>query len=158
MSNKKDDILDELLVNQRKHVPFSKKLQFSDLKRICKHIDGNIFNNTKCCLWTGYITNVNNVNKGVYINFFFRKKKVALHRLLYINFVDDLNKNEYLKFNCANGGKCCNIHHIKKYEYNIKEKSTISTTESESTKESPKESKKAKSETSDDMSLYLEFD
>ena len=87
----KDDILKELLSKQLKNVSSSKKLQFSDVKRICKYIDNSIFNENKCCLWDGYVTNMNNTCKGTYINFFFRKKKVALHRLLYVNFVGSLS-------------------------------------------------------------------
>ena len=55
---------------------------------------------------------------GTYVNFYFRKKKVALHRLLYINFIGHLDDDEYLKFNCENKGKCCNVHHMNKFKYN----------------------------------------
>ena len=71
-----------------------------------------------CCIWNGYITNEKNQSKGTYINFYFNKKKIALHRLLYINYVDDVNSNEYIKFSCINKGKCCNVNHMKKYIYN----------------------------------------
>lgn len=87
------------------------------MKRICKYIDTSIFDKNKCCLWNGYITNINNSNKGTYVNFYFRNKKVALHRLLYSNFVAPLNSSEYLKFNCDNKGICCNINHYEKYKY-----------------------------------------
>ena len=105
----KNMILQELLSKQLKNIPHSNKLQFSDIKRICKYIDYSIFNKDDCCLWNGYVTNINNTYKGTYINFFFKHKKVALHRLLYINFVDTLTKDDYLKFTCANKGKCCKI-------------------------------------------------
>ena len=39
---------------------------------------------------------------------------MSLHRILYLNYIDDLNKNEYLKFNCPNKGICCNINHFNK--------------------------------------------
>ena len=52
---------------------------------------------------------------NIYINFYFNKKKIALHRLLYINYVEDVSPNEYIKFLCDNKGKCCNINHMKKY-------------------------------------------
>jgi len=109
--------LSELLEKQNKLVNGTKKLQFNDLKRISKYINNSIFNDNKCCLWTGYITNEKNTNKGTYINFYFRRKKVALHRLLYINFVDNLDNTDYLKFNCPNKGKCCNVNHMKKFKY-----------------------------------------
>ena len=41
-----------------------------------------------------------------------------MHRILYINFVEDLTKEEYLKFMCQNKGSCCNINHLKKFTYN----------------------------------------
>jgi len=113
----KNEILNELLSKQRKNITTDKKLQYSDLKRICKFLSSSIFDSNNCSLWTGYVTNANNINKGVYINFYFRNKKIALHRLLYINFIDDLSDNEYLKFSCINKGKCCCIAHLCKFEY-----------------------------------------
>lgn len=111
-----DEILSDLAQNQRRDVPTSKKLQYTDLKRIAKNLGSSIFDG-ECSIWKGYITNAKNVSKGVYINFYFRGKKYALHRLLYNNFVEDLNDDEYIKFSCANKGKCCNVHHLVKYKY-----------------------------------------
>lgn len=125
---KNNDMFKELIQRQRKNIPNDKKLQLTDLKRICKYINSSIFNKKICCIWDGYITNKNNTTKGTYINFYFKKKKVALHRLLYSNFVDDLYVNEYLKFNCDNKGMCCNIHHLKKFKY--QKKNSISSEES----------------------------
>ena len=115
---KPENILRGLVAKQLKNVQSSKKLQFTDLKRISKKLDGSIFDPNVCCLWTGYITNINNVAKGIYINFYFNGKKVALHRLLYINFIGPLDEDEYIKFTCKHKGKCCNIHHLIKYKYN----------------------------------------
>jgi len=113
-----NELLKELLTRQLKTVQYQKKLQYPDLKRICKYINSSIFDPDKCCNWEGYITNSNNTcGKGTYINFYFRKKKAALHRLLYSNFIGDLFDDEYLKFNCENKGKCCNINHLKKLKY-----------------------------------------
>ena len=58
--------------NQRKNVPEDKKLYLHDIKRVCKNIKHSIFDDTNCCLWGGYITNLNKANKGTYINFYFR--------------------------------------------------------------------------------------
>ena len=44
-----------------------------------------------------------------------KNKKIALHRLLYCNFIEPLNDNEYLKFTCNNKGKCCSLKHLKKF-------------------------------------------
>ena len=106
-----NNILEELINNQRKTVPLEKRLTTNDMKRIAKNIKTSIFNN-KCSLWKGFITNKPNNKK--YVNFYFRKKKIAINRLLYINYIGDLLPNEYLKYICNNQGCCCNINHIKK--------------------------------------------
>ena len=113
----KNEIAKELMSKQLKKISQTKKLQFSDIKRICKHITTSIFDESICSIWDGYVTNMNNKNKGTYINFYFRGKKVALHRLLYTNFIEELNADEYLKYTCENCGKCCNIQHLKKFKY-----------------------------------------
>ena len=112
-----NEIFKELINNQLSNVPIQWKLGINDMKRICKYIDTSIFDKENCCIWNGYITNMNNSNKGTYINFYFKNKKVALHRLLYSNFVAPLDSSEYLKFNCENKGICCNINHYEKYKY-----------------------------------------
>lgn len=116
-----DKIFKELVTKQKKDIPTNKKLQLSDIKRIARRISGSISDPNKCSIWSGYITNINNAAKGTYVNFYFRKKKVALHRLLYINFVGPLEDDEYLKFNCENKGKCCNVNHMNKFKYNTVE-------------------------------------
>jgi hypothetical protein len=114
-----EKVLRELLNKQLKNIDMYKKLQFNDIKRISKYLKDSIFGD-KCSIWGGYITNDNDEGKGTYINFYFKEKKVALHRLLYTNFVGELGDTEYLKFCCPNKGKCCNINHITKHEYNEK--------------------------------------
>jgi hypothetical protein len=112
-----NQIFKELIINQIDNIPSDWKLNISDMKRICKYIDNSIFDEKLCCMWKGYITNINNSNKGTYINFYFRNKKVALHRLLYSNYVEPLDTSEYLKFKCVNKGICCNVNHYEKYKY-----------------------------------------
>jgi hypothetical protein len=109
-------ILNELFINQLKNISPHKKLSYCDIQRISKFLKVSIFGNT-CSLWSGYITNDKNINKGVYINFYYNKKKIALHRLLYANYVGEINDKEYIKYNCVNKGKCCNIHHMSKFTY-----------------------------------------
>jgi len=140
----KSDLLKELLNKQLKNVPTSKKLQFSDMKRICKYINSSIFDEDHCCIWDGYVTNINNKSKGTYINFFFSKKKVALHRLLYNNFVGVLEDNEYLKFSCEYKGQCCNIFHLKKFKYQEKDED--------------KKKKKKKKKVEEPVNFFLDFD
>lgn len=125
--HKNNNMFKELIKKQRNNIPNDKKLQLNDLKRICKHINYSIFDKKICSIWSGYITNHNNSTKGTYINFYYKKKKVALHRLLYYNFIDDINTDEYLKFSCNNKGTCCNIYHLKKFKYHKKKKSCENT-------------------------------
>lgn len=111
--------LDELVQKQLKIIDVNKRLKYNDLKRIAKYVPENqsLFDPNKCCIWSGYITNAEHSNKGVYVNFYFEGKKIALHRLLYINYVGQLDDNDYLKFCCDNKGRCCNIHHLQKFKY-----------------------------------------
>ena len=79
--------------------------------RISSYLSASIFEN-KCAIWNGYITEIK--NDYYYINFYFNGKKQALHRLLYYNFIDDIENDEYLKYNCIDKGKCCCIFHFTK--------------------------------------------
>lgn len=120
-SLEKKKFLKELVDNQLKDIVPNRRLTYKDLARITTYIESSIFDEDKCCMWNGYITNAKNAKKGTYINFFFRNKKVALHRLLYENLVGPLGDNYYLKFSCENEenkGKCCNVNHMIKYKYN----------------------------------------
>ena len=117
---KKKQMERELKNKQLPNIPSSKKLRPNDIHRIVQHTNNSIFDEEKCCLWTGYITNIKNKRKGTYINFYFRdKKKVALHRLLYSNFKEDISNKDYIKYSCSNKGKCCNINHMVRFEYNL---------------------------------------
>jgi len=123
----KRTILEELDSHQLKNVHRERKLRFKDLRRITKYINTSIFDKHNCCMWGGYVTNESNSKRGTYVNFFFRNKKVALHRLLYENFVGELGDESYIKFNCEDmnhNGKCCNIQHMVKYKYNIADAKT----------------------------------
>ena len=100
-----------------------KKLDVKSLQRISRNIDKSIFG-SECVIWKGYITYIKGTDVH-YINFFFNRKKHALHRLLYLNFVGPIDDNEYIKYSCDNKGKCCNVNHFYKInqrkEENIKE-------------------------------------
>lgn len=109
----KNDLLNELIDKQKKDVYYSKKLSYRDLNRITKYIDKSIFGE-KCCIWNGYISKSIN-EKSYYINFFFKNKKTCLQKLLYQNYIGELNRREYIKYTCENAGKCCNINHFIKH-------------------------------------------
>lgn len=107
-------ILEELIKNQREDVLLKYKLTSNDMKRLEKKINKSIFDD-KCCIWNGSTLSK---NKKTYANFYFRQKKIALCRLLYINYVDDLQQNEYLKKVCTCEKYCCNINHYVKKNKN----------------------------------------
>lgn len=110
---KKSVILDEMVSKQVKNIDDYKMLSYRDMTRIVKNINTSIFSTTSCCIWTGYVTNVWN-HKSTFINFYFKKRKVALHRLLFNNFVGPISDTEYIKFSCNNRGRCCNVLHFIK--------------------------------------------
>jgi hypothetical protein len=129
MSKSKNKIFIELV--NRQIDPKQKKLDVKSLARISRNVDKSIFG-SECVIWKGYITYIKGTDV-FYINFFFNKKKHALHRLLYLNFIGDIKDNEYIKYSCDNKGKCCNINHffkinqkkeqnVKDYEFNQKKK------------------------------------
>ena len=99
--------LELLKSKQLNNLPENKKLKENDFKRIIKYTDNCLFGN-ECSLWKGYITN----NKSKYVNFYFNGSKIALHRLLYLNFIEHIHDNVYLSHKCKNEGVCCNINHI----------------------------------------------
>ena len=111
-----------------------KKLDVKSLQRISRNIDKSIFG-SECVIWKGYITYIKGTDVH-YINFFFNKKKHALHRLLYLNFVGPIDDNEYIKYSCDNKGKCCNVNHFykinQKKEENIKEYEYLKSKKAES--------------------------
>jgi hypothetical protein len=157
-SKNTEKIFRELVSKQIKNIASNKRLQINDIKRIAKKINTSVFDENKCATWNGYITNINNQSKGTYVNFYFRQKKVALHRLLYLNFVGDLSEDEYLKFNCENKGKCCNIHHMNKFKYNTNESNTITTETHKDQKKSLKNRSDAALEPLNSEEFYLNFD
>jgi hypothetical protein len=138
-----NNILYELITLQRKNINGNKKLSYNDLKRISKYLSTSIFTN-ECSIWNGY-TSINKDNKNNYINFFFNKKKYSLQRLLYINYIDDLD-NEYLKYYCNNKGNCCCINHI--YKVNDTKKNIETTNSQENIKKN----------TNDTKSIIVNFD
>ena len=111
----------ELSNNQLDEVDPSRKLSVNDMGRLLRYTKSSLFNDDECCLWNGYIANKKGINKKVkYAYFYFKKQKVALHRILFENYKDTLSNDEYIKFDCKNKGKCCNINHMNKFKYELK--------------------------------------
>lgn len=118
----KHKLVRDLVSMQLPNVAPHRRLLHKDLRRIAKYIDSPIASDDQCCIWNGYVTNIKN-SRGSYINFFFRNKKVAFHRLIYENFKGPIDNNHYIKFICEKDdseGTCCNINHMIKYKYNTK--------------------------------------
>jgi len=106
-------LLDELVDNQRKNIPTKRKLQYGDMTRILKYTDSSIFSD-KCCIWKGYVCSLNG-GKNLYINFYFNKRKTQISKILYDNYIGDIESNEFVKNTCESGGKCCNVYHLAKF-------------------------------------------
>lgn len=157
------EILDELIKKQLKIVP-TNKLSYQDIKRLSKYIKNSIFDENNCSLWNGYVANTDNESKGIYINFYYHGKKIALHRILYVNFVGPLTENEYLKFSCENKGKCCNIKHIQKFKYLTAKKKDKAISDNQDNSHDICSNKKSKKNKSKDnkkkstVSFVLNFD
>ena len=94
----KNILIQELVNKQRKNIDILNKLSFREFLRIVKNIDSSLFCKENCCVWKGYHITKNNKK---YINFFFHQKKKLLKRLLYINYIDKLENNEYIKTTCT---------------------------------------------------------
>lgn len=107
-----NSLFQELITKQRQDCLISKKLSLSDIQRVSKNLTTSIFDCSSCSLWNGYITNKTKESKTSYINFYFRHRKVALHRLLYENYISNIPDNQYIKYTCDNKGVCCNINHM----------------------------------------------
>ena len=108
-----DSIINKLSNNLVTDIDIKYKLSFKDIIRLASYLDGDPFSETECCKWKGSISI--STHKSRYINFWYKKKKHSLHRLLYINYKNSLPDNKYLRFSCDNykmRGICCNINHI----------------------------------------------
>jgi len=112
----KKHIMDELVSKQRKIMQQKRKLNYSDMSRIIKYVDKSLFDD-ECCIWKGYVCCFNK-NKNNYINFFFGGKKIQINRLLYENYIGNVEKDEIIKNICESGGKCCNVFHYGKFKIN----------------------------------------
>ena len=114
-----NQIVAEMIRNQLPTVKKERRLLHADFRRIVKYLHQSIFIPNTCTLWQGYVTDRSVKNKGSYINFYFQKKKLALHRLLYINFLGPLEDDEYVRFKCKNKGYCCSLHCLEKHQYRV---------------------------------------
>lgn len=122
-----NQLIAEMIRNQLQDIQKERRLSHPDFRRIVKYLDQSIFIPNVCTIWQGYVTDRSGRNKGSYINFYFRKKKMALHRLLYINFLGSLADDEYVRFKCKNKGYCCSLHCLEKNKYRVSPNSSKNT-------------------------------
>lgn len=99
---------------QLKDVDSLNRLSYKDLLRVTRHIDGNFFTD-ECCKWKNYKC------KGKYITFFHTpqkgiRRKTSLRRILWRNFVSELEDDDFLDRIC-NTDYCMNLNHFLKREF-----------------------------------------
>ena len=95
-----------LLMNKRKDIGDSGhygELTQPDVIRLDKYIGGDIFGDT-CVEWIGE-------RKNTYSTLSFRRKKVSLLRLLYHNYIGDVEGVKIIQ--CEKTKNCCTISHIE---------------------------------------------
>ena len=117
------DLVRELQDHRLDDIPREWKLSTSDLQYIGGNLTSSIFGD-KCSLWPGCSGSIVNGDtrpkKRPYNNFYHNKKKTALHRLIYSNYVQPLTSQEFIRFNCENKGRCCTVSHLEKHQYSVK--------------------------------------
>jgi len=109
----KNKVYEKLIKNQINNIDSKDKLSLLDLKRLADNLLNDIFG-SECCFWGGPI--ITNLNNKSYISFFHNGKKISIHRILYKNYINKLENNEYLKYTCENQGICCCLNHFYKKE------------------------------------------
>lgn len=109
----KEEIINLLYKNQLENVNIEHRLFYKDIIRIASKINTDPFSPTECCIWNGAISY--SYHNSKYINFWLKKKKQPLHRILYNNYKGNLPSNKYIRYLCPDSnskGICCNINHI----------------------------------------------
>lgn len=108
--------LAELVRNQLLDVPEENRLRLTDMERLAKFSDGHsYFDPVRSTLFVGYVNK--NRPQDTCITFFFRKKKVALHRLLFQNYLGELTFRHYVRHLCGHRYSCVNILHLRRNDY-----------------------------------------
>ena len=135
MSSKQDE-LTNLISLQRKDVPdvgLYGKLSFEDLKRIDRASLGDVTSSRNCCLYIGETVS------NTYCTFSYKGKKTSIIRMLYHNFIGDIDPDAQIKYTCENKGRCCNLKH---FELNKKKKAPKKEEISDSQQENKENEKK----------------
>lgn len=107
--NERQKLFLNLLKRQRKDIRTIGnygRLKFDDIKRVEKVIRKNIFDNDNCCLFIGCY-------KNGYSLISFRGINVSLQKLLYHNYIGDIDRWRWIKYKCDNIRTCCNLNHLE---------------------------------------------
>jgi len=110
-------ILQELIDKQLKDV--TKKFRFTQkhLLRLSLSLPTSIFHPTQCSIWnSSFVCRARARTSDNYVRFSMRGKKHMSQRLIYLNYCGPL-PSHFIRSNCSNKGKCCNINHMKKVVY-----------------------------------------
>ena len=110
------DNLTNLLNHQRKNIKdigLYGELSFDDMKRLDLAIDGDPTSSNDCCLYNGPI-----INKQ-YCSLSYKGTKCSIIRLIYHNFVKDVEQHHRIFHTCKNKGICCNYKHLYVKEFNF---------------------------------------
>ena len=104
-SNSPQNRVIHLQMNKINHVPEIGnygELTFTDILRLDRYIYGDIFGDT-CIIWNGE-------TQGNYLALSYNRKKVSLLRLLYHNYIGNVEGVKIKQ--CKLTKKCCTINHI----------------------------------------------
>lgn len=82
------------------------KLDFYEIKRLDKYSKGDLFSD-ECVLYTGVARQQTPI-------FSFKGRKVSLYRLIYHNYIGNIDNEIHIGLKCPNRGKCICIKHIFK--------------------------------------------
>ena len=100
--------LNQLYRNQLKDVKKFEnygRMNFSEIQRLQRYFDGDIFQFCDCCLL-----------KKKSNTFAYSGKKVSIHKLLFHNYIDSLKNKKHIVFFCDNRSRCVNTNHFTYYD------------------------------------------
>lgn len=92
---------------QRDDLDMSRRMGYKDILRLTKYIDDK-FLSQYCCLYTC------SESSQKQMSFYFNGKRVGLLRLLFYNYIGDIDDNFYIRSSCKTK-YCCNPSHISKF-------------------------------------------
>jgi hypothetical protein len=104
-------MIDDYITKQKDNVHKQYKLYPMDMTRLSKKITGSPFDLSGCVLW--------NAKKVKAKHFRINGEQREANRILYSNYVEPLQDNEYVRMSCGND-MCVTLSHMKKHVINKK--------------------------------------